>query len=128
VLALALDAVASDRRQQLCDRVLIGTTAWLAAERLQAATPSSSLVALLSSLEQHYSVSVQAHAAGLRFASSRHARLRDFERGHVKEGVGAGGLALLAQWRGASLNHLVRSCDRAVDQLLSRGPEGSVAP
>ena len=128
VLALALDAVDSDRRQQLCDRVLIGTTAWLAAERLHAATPSSSLVALLSNLEQHFSVSVQAYAAGLRFASSRHARLRDFERGYVKEGVGAGGLALLAQWRGVSLNQLVQSCDRAVDQLLSRGLEGSVAP
>ena len=128
VLGLALDAVPSDRRQQLCDRVLIGTTAWLAAERLHATTPSSSLVELLSNLEQHYAVSLQAHAAGLRFSSSRHARLRDFELGHVKEGVGAGGLALLAQWRGVSLSHLVQACDRAADQLLSRGLEGSVAP
>lgn len=128
VLALALHALPADRRQQLCDRVLIGTTAWLAAERLQAATPTSSLMTLLSNLEQHYFVSLQAYAAGLRFSASRHSRLRDFEQGHVKEGVGAGGLALLAQWRGVSLDTLVQSCDRAVDQLLAAGHEGTIAP
>ena len=128
VLALALDALPSDRRQRLCDRVLIGTTAWLAAERLQAATLASSLMALLSNLEQHYSVSVQAYAAGLRFSESRQSRLRDFEQGHVKEGVGAGGLALLAQWRGVSVQQLVQACDRAVDQLLATGHAGTVAP
>ena len=128
VLALALQAVPADRRQQLCDRVLIGTTAWLAAERLEAAMPASSLMTLLSNLERHYSVSVQAYAAGLRFSASRHSRLRDFEKGHVKEGVGAGGLALLAQWRGVSVNTLVQSCDRAVDQLLAAGHAGTVAP
>ena len=128
VLALALHALTADRRQQLCDRVLIGTTAWLAAERLQAATPASSLVTLLSNLEQHYSVSLQAYAAGLRFSSSRHSRLRDFEQGHVKEGVGAGGLALLAQWRGVSVDTLVHSCDRAFDQLLATDDKDTVAP
>ena len=128
VLALALQAVPADRRQQLCDRVLIGTTAWLAAERLEAATPASSLMTLLGNLEQHYSVSVQAYAAGLRFSASRQPRLRDFEKGHVKEGVGAGGLALLAQWRGVSVNTLVQACDRAVDQLLAAGHAGTVAP
>lgn len=128
VLALALQAVPADRRQQLCDRVLIGTTAWLAAERLEAATPASSLMSLLGNLEQHYSVSVQAYAAGLRFSASRQPRLRDFEKGHVKEGVGAGGLALLAQWRGVSVNTLVQACDRAVDQLLAAGHAGTVAP
>ncbi len=128
VLALALHALPSDLRQQLCDRVLIGTTAWLAAERLQAATPASSLMTLLSNLEQHYSVSVQAYAAGLRFSESRQSRLRDFEQGHVKEGVGAGGLALLAQWRGVSVQQLVQACDRAVDQLLATGHAGTVAP
>ena len=128
VLALALHAVPVERRQQLCDRVLIGTTAWLAAERLQAGTSDSSLITLLSNVEQHYSVSLQAYAAGLRFSASRHARLRDFEQGHVKEGVGAGGLALLAQWRGVSVDTLVQSCDRAVDQLLAAGHAGTVAP
>ena len=128
VLALALHALPADRRQQLCDRVLIGTTAWLAAERLQAASPASSLMTLLSNLEQHYSVSLQAYAAGLRFSASRHSRLRDFEQGHVKEGVGAGGLALLAQWRGVSVDTLVQSCDRAVDQLFAAGHEGTIAP
>ncbi|KZR86993.1 nicotinate-nucleotide--dimethylbenzimidazole phosphoribosyltransferase [Synechococcus sp. MIT S9504] len=128
VLALALRAVSADRRQRLCDRVVIGTTAWLAAERLQAAMPASSLVTLLSNLEQHYAVSLQAYASGLRFSASRHSRLRDFELGHVKEGVGAGGLALLAQWRGVSPDTLLQCCDRAVDQLLAAGHANTVAP
>ena len=36
----------------------------------------------------------------------------------VKEGVGAGGLALLAQLRGLSLDRISQACDNAMDQLL----------
>ena len=49
-------------------------------------------------------------------------------QGHVKEGVGAGGLTLLAQWRGLPLSRLVMACDRAVDQLLAHGQHGKAAP
>ena len=100
VLALALQALPPSARQGLSNQVLLGTTAWLAAECLQASAGPSSLMVLLRNLEQHFSVSLQAYAAGLRFSNSRQSRLRDFEQGHVKEGVGAGGLTLLAQWRG----------------------------
>ncbi len=128
VLALALQAVPVHRRQHLCDRVLLGTTAWLASESLDASAGASSLATLLRNLEQHFSVSVQAYAADLRFSASRHARLRDFEQGHVKEGVGAGGLALLARWRGVPVDRLVQACDQAVDQLLLTAGADTVAP
>ena len=128
VLALALQALPPSARQGLSNQVLLGTTSWLAAECLQASAGPSSLMVLLRNLEQHFSVSIQAYAAGLHFSDSRQERLRDFEQGHVKEGVGAGGLTLLAQWRGLPLSGLVMACDRAVDQLLIHGQHGRPAP
>ena len=59
-------------------------------------------------------------ACGVRFHSSTHQPLRDYERGYVKEGVGAGGLLLLAQLRGCSCADLVLDCEHALEQLLSR--------
>ena len=119
VLALALNMVSTKQRRLLCKQVLIGTTAWLAGEVL---TPSgskrASLVELLALLENHFDVSICALATGLRFQGSRHLALRDYELGHVKEGVGAGGLALLAQLRGLSLERISQACDNAMDQLL----------
>ncbi len=128
VLALALQALPPSARQGLSNQVLLGTTAWLAAECLQASASPSSLMVLLRNLEQHFSVSLQAYAAGLRFSNSQQPRLRDFEQGHVKEGVGAGGLTLLAQWRGLPLSRLGIACDRAVDQLLAHGHHNRAAP
>lgn len=119
VLALALNMVSTKQRRLLCKQVLIGTTAWLAGEVL---TPSgskrASLVELLALLENHFDVSICALASGLHFQGSRHLALRDYELGHVKEGVGAGGLALLAQLRGLSLERISQACDNAMDQLL----------
>ena len=73
---------------------------------------------LLALLEDHFDVCIPALASGLRFGDSRHRSLRDYELGHVKEGVGAGGLALLAQLRGLSLDRISQACDNAMDQLL----------
>jgi len=44
--------------------------------------------------------------------------LKDYELGYVKEGVGAGALALLAQLQGASCEQLLEACDQAMNQLL----------
>ena len=118
VLALALEALPPHQRQPLCRRVMLGTTAWLATESLESATASSSLEALLLRLEQHFGVALEAYAAGLRFSHSRHQQLRDFEAGYVKEGVGAGGLALLAALRGVDHGTLLQGCDDAMDRLL----------
>ena len=119
VLALALNMVSTKQRRLLCKQVLIGTTAWLAGEVLTTSgSKRASLVELLALLENHFDVSICALASGLHFQGSRHLALRDYELGHVKEGVGAGGLALLAQLRGLSLDRISQACDNAMDQLL----------
>ncbi len=119
VLALALSMVSARERSLLSNQVLLGTTAWLAGEVLTPTeTKRKSLVELLALLEDHFNVSISALASGLRFCDSRHPSLRDYELGHVKEGVGAGGLALLAQLRGLSLDRISQGCDNAMDQLL----------
>ena len=112
-LAMALSPPAS--RPALARQVAIGTTAWVAAEA------SSDLALLLQRLAAHWQVEPLAFAANLRFQECRSARLRDYEAGYVKEGVGAGGLALLWELSGRSPEALARACDQACGQLLG-GP------
>ena len=68
----------------------------------------------------HLAAALSVLACGVRFHSSTHQPLRDYERGYVKEGVGAGALLLLAQLRGCSCADLVLDCEHALEQLLSR--------
>ena len=128
VLALALAALPISQRQTLCTKVMLGTTAWLAAESLETATGPSSLESLLLRLEHHFGIALEAYASGLRFFNSRHQQLRDFEAGHVKEGVGAGGLALLASLRGVDNATLLQGCDDAMDRLLQATASRPSAP
>ena len=130
VLALALSMLSPAEQRTLCKQILIGTTTWLAREVLTpTAQKSSSLAQLLSLLEDRWQISITALASGLHFRHSRHRALLDYELGHVKEGVGAGGLALLAQLRGISLEHLIQSCENAMDHLLqSQNTHGASAP
>ncbi|MEB3361870.1 MAG: hypothetical protein VKI42_07085, partial [Synechococcaceae cyanobacterium] len=48
-----------------------------------------------------------------------HPALADYERGYVKEGVGAGGLAVLWQLSGRRPEDLAWACDQACRQLLA---------
>lgn len=123
VLMLAYRSLPHGLRQRLSQRVLLGTTAWLAEEAATASMGSmfSRLVQLAS---EHCGVPVVAMASGVRFGGSRHQQLQDFERGYVKEGVGAGALLLLAQLQGVSAEQLQDRCDQAMDRLLS-APVGS---
>ena len=116
VLGLALSALNRSERYALSDRTLLGTTAWLAQERL-GAERQPSLGILLDRVGQHFDVSLTGLASGIRFHNSRVSALRDYERGFVKEGVGAGALLLLAQLQGHTSPALVEACELAVDQL-----------
>ena len=116
VLALALSALDRTERDALSDRVLLGTTAWLAEERL-GPEHQPALGILLDRIGRHFDVSLTGAASGIRFHNSRIQALRDYERGFVKEGVGAGALLLLAQLQGHSSSALVQACELAVDQL-----------
>ena len=112
VWALALALCPPSRRRALARQVAIGTTAWVAAEA------SSDLTLLLQRLGARWQLEPLAFAAGLRFHQCRSARLRDYEAGYVKEGVGAGGLALLWELSGRRPEALALACDLACERLL----------
>ena len=65
--------------------VVVGTTRWVAED------PTGDTVKLAASIGP-----VPLLATQLSFATSRFGPLRAYERGFVKEGVGAGGLAMAA--------------------------------
>lgn len=119
VAALALSGCPQTDRAAMAASLLLGTTAWLADEQLGGG--AAAFPQLLQAATTHLEVPLLALASGLRFHGSRHEELRAYELGHVKEGVGAGGLALLAQLRGWGVDLLQQRCDLAMDALLQRG-------
>jgi len=112
VLALALALAPADQRQAVARHAAVVTTAWVAEEA------GSDLQHLLTRIGERWGVEPLAFAAALRFGTGCHAALRDYERGFVKEGVGAGGLALLWQLRGGHPGELAAACHRACHLLL----------
>ena len=124
VAALALALAPPALRPRLGRWVALGTTGWVAGEA------GSDLALLLRRIGERWGEEPLAFAADLRFRGPVHPALADYERGYVKEGVGAGGLALLWQLSGRSPEALARLCDRACHQLLAEAPEavGCEAP
>ena len=112
VLALALALAPPWQRSAIVRHVAVGTTAWVAGEC------HSNLALVLERIGHHWQVQPLGLAADLRFHGPIHPALAAYERGFVKEGVGAGGLALLWQLTGRSPEALARACDRACRQLL----------
>ncbi len=117
VVALALASLPSKFHSRLIDLVSIGTTAWLAEEVLETSCESNGLRVLIDRVSDYFSVKLLGIASGLRFDSSMHQSLRDYEIGYVKEGVGVGVLTFLAQLYGTPIEELVRSCDQAFSEL-----------
>ena len=68
------------------ENIAIATTAWVSEDQ----------AADLRGLMQQLPVAMPLYAAGLDFSGSRYQNLRLYEEGYVKEGVGAGALALAA--------------------------------
>ena len=121
VLALALALAPSAARKQLAAAAPIATTAWVAEEA------DSDLERLLALIGGRWQVRPRLEVAGLRFDQCTSPALGDYERGYVKEGVGAGGLAWLWQRLGRDPLELARACDRACMQLLA-GPQPGQGP
>ena len=107
VLALALALAEPGQRPALADRLVVATTAWVAEEA------GSNLALLLERIGARWQVRPQLEVAALRFRDCSSAALLDYERGYVKEGVGAGGLALLWQLAGRQPGALAEACDAA---------------
>ncbi len=117
VLALALRSLKPSMRKMFVDGVALGTTSWLLEERTSSALGAAPLVRLMDRIGENFDVSLLGFATGLHFFGSKHQPLLDYELGYVKEGVGAGALAFLAQLQGASCAQLVESCEEAIDEL-----------
>jgi NAD(P)-dependent dehydrogenase (short-subunit alcohol dehydrogenase family) len=116
VLALALALAPPSLRPAIAAGTALGTTAWVADEA------GSDLALLLRRIGERWGVEPLAFAADLRFAAPCHPALAAYERGYVKEGVGAGGLALLWQLSGRPGPALARLCDQACATLLGPPP------
>ncbi len=117
VLALALTVLDYPLRDSFVREISIATTSWLANECLSHSQNESAFSCLIQLVEKHFDVSLLCLSSGLRFTKSSKKVLRDYERGFIKEGVGAGALTLLAQVNGISCTHLMQECERTVDQL-----------
>jgi len=111
VLALALALAAPGQRPALGTRVRLATTAWVAEE------PDSDLARLLALIGERWQVTPRLEVADLRFHGSGCRALADYERGFVKEGVGAGGMAWLWQRLGRDPAALARACETACAEL-----------
>ena len=114
VLALALALAPAEQRAALARGAVVATTAWVAEE------PGSDLAQLLRLIGRRWAVELRLEAAALRFHDCRSRELRDYERGYVKEGVGAGGVAVLWQLAGRDPADLAQICD-AYCGLLNPG-------
>ncbi len=119
VLALALALAEPELRHRLVAQAAVGTTAWVARER------DSDLALLLTRVGQRWAVDPLAFAASLHFHGPVQPALADYERGYVKEGVGAGGLAIVWELSGRPPEALAEACDRACLALL--GPTSAPA-
>jgi uncharacterized protein (TIGR00303 family) len=120
VLALALALAPAAMRPTLAAAASVATTAWVVAEA------DSDLPRLMELIGERWGCQTHLEAASLRFHGCRSQALRDYEQGFVKEGVGAGGLAVLWQRLGRAPLDLARHCDRLCDELTDAvaGPIG----
>ncbi|ACR40666.1 nicotinate mononucleotide-dependent phosphoribosyltransferase CobT [Saccharolobus islandicus] len=86
--------------------ITIGTTKWIVEDKF---------ADMLSLAKQ---VGVKVLASMLDLSISAYEGIRAYEKGYVKEGVGAGGSAIMALVRGVSNNTLVRKIDELYGELV----------
>ncbi len=114
VLALALALTPPGQRAGLLARTGLATTRWVAHEA------GSDLVRLLGHLGRHWQVEEPlAFRCSLGFPPPCHPALAAYEEGYVKEGVGAGGLAVVWELSGRDPEALARHCGAACARLLA---------
>jgi NaMN:DMB phosphoribosyltransferase len=91
------------------ERVLVGTTRWVADDRTGDTVGLAAQIGAVPLLTTEY----QLH-------DSAYEGLRAYEQGYVKEGVGAGGLMLYAALQDFSQNTWVQAVDRAYQEIVLR--------
>ena len=76
---------------------------------------------LLTLINHKHQVSLIGLASPLNFHSSQYKELQDYELGHVKEGVGAGGLSILAFLNGFKNSEIVSLCQLNLEKMKALG-------
>lgn len=91
------------------EQVVVGTTRWVAED------PTGDTIGLAQQIE------VPLLASQLSFANARYAALRAYEQGYVKEGVGAGASAIVANlYQGWEQPQLLDAIEQLADELQQK--------
>ena len=88
--------------------ITIGTTRWILEDK------SADMLGLVNQ------VNVKLLVGMLDFSISKFDGIRAYERGYVKEGVGAGGSSIMAFIRGITNSKLVEKIDTIYSELINR--------
>ena len=113
VILLALEYLDSERKKDFIKEVSIATTRWLLVD--------NSLSKILNLINQKHNVELLGLVSPLNFEKSNYQELIDYELGHVKEGVGAGGLSLLAFIKGFKNDKIVSLCQQNLEKMKELG-------
>jgi uncharacterized protein (TIGR00303 family) len=113
VISLVLEFLDVKNKDDLIEDVFIATTRWLVKD--------NSLNELLNLINEKYDVKLFGLASPLNFKSSKNKELNDYELGHVKEGVGAGGISLLAFLDGFKNEEIVSLCQQNLEMMKGHG-------
>jgi len=113
VIVLVLEFLGIKNKDEFIEDVFIATTGWLLKD--------NSLNELLNLINQKYDVNLLGIASPLNFKSSICKELKDYELGHVKEGVGAGGISILAFLNGFENNEIVSLCQQNLEIMKGLG-------
>ena len=113
VILLVLEFLDIKNKDNFMEDIFIATTGWLVKD--------NSLNDLLNLINEKYDVKLLGLASPLNFKSSKYKELKDYELGHVKEGVGAGGISLLAFLDGFKNEEIVSLCQQNLEMMKGLG-------
>ena len=113
VILLVLEFLGEKNKDEFIEDVFIATTGWLVKD--------NSLNDLVNLINEKYDVKLLGLASPLNFKSSKYKELKDYELGHVKEGVGAGGISLLAFLDGFKNEEIVSLCQQNLEMMKGLG-------
>ncbi len=113
VILLVLEFLGEKNKDEFIEDVFIATTGWLVKD--------NSLNDLVNLINEKHDVKLLGLASPLNFKSSKYKELKDYELGHVKEGVGAGGISLLAFLDGFKNEEIVSLCQQNLEMMKDLG-------
>ena len=113
VILLVLEHLDQKNKDDFMKNVFIASTGWLLKD--------NSLNDLLKLINRKYDVNLVGLASPLNFKSSKYKELKDYELGHVKEGVGAGGISILAFIKGFKNHEIVSLCQQNLEMMKALG-------